>query len=211
MVEESFLLVSLEEKQAKKLAEVISNDSCRRILDYIGKNTKGVTETQIAKDLNIPLSTVHYNMQNLAKANLVKADEYHYSSKGKEVNHYTLTNKLIIIAPTIEKSNKIMNSLKRLIPNLLVILGISALIEIMQRHLVKPLNLMAVKNVADAGGERIIEESIPMLAANTAPEAAISAQVATQPWFYSSIALWFFFGGIFALVIHFLMEVVRKK
>lgn len=212
MPEESFLLVSLEENQAKKLAEVISNDSCRRILDYLGKNTKGVTESQIAKDLNLPLSTVHYNIQNLSKANLVKADEYHYSPKGKEVNHYTLTNKLIIIAPTAEKSNKIMNSLKRFIPALLVVLGISAVIEIMQRYLAHPGALMAAKSAADTAGARIAEESAPLLATAPAPEAMnVATQAATQPWFQSSIALWFLLGGIFVLIIHFLMEIVRKK
>ena len=34
-MKEKFLLVSLKEDKAKQLAQVISNESCRKILDYL--------------------------------------------------------------------------------------------------------------------------------------------------------------------------------
>ena len=102
MTKKSFLLVSLKEDKAKKLAEVISNKTCRKILDYLA-DKKDATESAIAKDLNIPISTVHYNMKALMTARLVKSDEYHYSEKGKEVSHYRLANQYVIIAPEGEK------------------------------------------------------------------------------------------------------------
>ena len=89
MAKENFLLVSLKESEAKKLAQVISNDTSRKILDFLA-GIKDATETDIAKNLDTPLSTVHYNIQALLKAKLVQADEFHYSEKGKEVNHYSL-------------------------------------------------------------------------------------------------------------------------
>jgi len=66
MTEESFMLVSLKESKAKKLAEVIGNDTCRKILDFLASK-KSATETEISKDLNIPISTVHYNLKHLLK------------------------------------------------------------------------------------------------------------------------------------------------
>ncbi|MFH0870587.1 MAG: helix-turn-helix domain-containing protein, partial [archaeon] len=97
MKKDPFLLISLEESESKALAQVISNDTARKILDLLSKE-ESATETDIAKKLKVPLSTVHYNLQALVKANLVVAEEFHYSEKGKEVLHYSLANKLIIIA-----------------------------------------------------------------------------------------------------------------
>ena len=74
------------------------NDTARKILDFLSKESSA-SETDIAKRLKVPLSTIHYNLQALMKANLVEAEEFHYSQKGKEILHYSLANKLIIIAP----------------------------------------------------------------------------------------------------------------
>jgi DNA-binding transcriptional ArsR family regulator len=117
-MKKSFLLVSLKENKAKKLAEVISNKTCRKILDYLAEK-KDATESDMAKDLKIPISTVHYNMKALLTARLVKCDEYHYSSKGKEVNHYRLANQYVIIAPEGEKA-LIREKLKSIIPTALI-------------------------------------------------------------------------------------------
>ena len=64
---EKFVLVSLEENKAKKLAEVISNSTARKILDYLSE-IEEAPESQIAKALKIPLNTAHYNLQNLKKS-----------------------------------------------------------------------------------------------------------------------------------------------
>ncbi len=127
MPEDPFLLVSLEESESKELAKVISNKTSRKILDLLSK--KDATETQIAKDLKLPLSTVHYNLQHLLKANLVKVDEFHYSEKGKEVNHYSLANKLIIIAPKKTSRESFMQKLKGLLPVGIIALATAAVIK----------------------------------------------------------------------------------
>ena len=38
--EETFILLSLEEQQSKELAQVISNETARKILDYLGKKNE---------------------------------------------------------------------------------------------------------------------------------------------------------------------------
>ena len=91
MAKDKFILVSLKEEESKKLAQIISNDTSRKILDFLAE--KEATESEIASKLDIPISTVHYNLQALVKGSLVEADEYHYSKKGKEVLHYKLANK----------------------------------------------------------------------------------------------------------------------
>lgn len=92
----NFLLLSLDDTKIKKVSNAVSNDSSRKILGYL--SNKEATESELADKLQIPISTVHYNIQQLMEAGLVNAKEFHYSKKGKEVIHYKLTNKYIIIA-----------------------------------------------------------------------------------------------------------------
>ena len=110
---ETFVLVSLEENKAKELAQVISSDACRKILDHL--SAKKATESEIAKELNMPISTVHYNLKNLLQSKLVEAKEFHYSEKGKEVLHYSLANKYVIIAPK-GATESFKSKLKSLLP-----------------------------------------------------------------------------------------------
>ena len=77
MPKEPFMLVSLDEDKARRLAQVISNPTCTKILNYLAG--KDATESDIAKELKLPLSTVHYNLQQLSQAKLVTVEEFHYS------------------------------------------------------------------------------------------------------------------------------------
>ena len=113
MNKESFLLVSLEDDKSKKLAQVLSNDSSRKILDLLSKH-EFMTETEISKKLKIPISTVHYNLDILVKSKLINDDHFTYSEKGKKVNHYSLANKYVIIAP--KKSEALFDRLKEFLP-----------------------------------------------------------------------------------------------
>ncbi len=121
--EESFILLSLKEKQSKKLAQVFGSDTCRTILEYMASKDF-VTETDIAHDLQLPLSTVHYNIKALHETRMLTADEFHYSEKGKEVPHYKLANKFIVIAPQAEKS--VMDQLRKFVPISVGIVAVGA-------------------------------------------------------------------------------------
>src|SRR3989338_6250089 len=112
MANKNFLLLSMEDDKIKKISNVISNESCRKIMDCL--SNKEATETELSEKLEIPISTVHYNLQQLIDTGLISADEYHYSQKGKEVNHYRLANKYIIIAP--KKTFGIKEKLKSMLP-----------------------------------------------------------------------------------------------
>ena len=113
MPENSFLLVNLADEKSKKLGELIGNKTARKILELLGK--KEYTATDLAKELNLPLSTIHYNLTNLEQSKLIKADEYHYSKKGKEIKHYALANKLVIIAQE-QPTESIIQKLKKILP-----------------------------------------------------------------------------------------------
>ena len=114
MTKKKMLMVSLEDDDSKDIAQVITNKSCRKILDYLSQNDKA-TEGKIAKDLKLPLSTTNYSIKQLINAELIEGNEYNYSRKGKKVFHYKLANQFIIIAPKKVTKSDIRKQLKEML------------------------------------------------------------------------------------------------
>jgi len=188
MSEESFLLVSLEEDKAKQLAQVLSNDTARKILNFLSKK-EYITESELAKELNMPLSTVHYNIQALLKAGLVNDDHYTYSEKGKQITHYTLANKYVIIAP--KKTRSLFEKLKRYLPVVAIIGAVTLGIRIFNKPILE----------ASAQAESL------QIAADTIDLARSGASASNQEF-----ALWFLTGSIFALILYFVwVEIIINK
>ncbi len=179
MARKKLLLINLEEDQAKQVAQVITNETSRKILDYLADADKESTETELSEHLNIPLSTVHYNLQQLIKSGLVVAEEYHYSKRGKEVNHYKLANQYIIIAPKNVSTKGLKSKLRSLLPIALVSLVGTAFIHIYQNYFrrasgsaMKSVGDTAQYDIAREGGKQVIQE----VADSTAAAATTGAQ-----------------------------------
>jgi DNA-binding transcriptional ArsR family regulator len=192
-MKENFLMVSLEESQAKQLADVLSNATSRKIINHLAEKEEA-TETEIANALNIPLSTVHYNLQKLTEAQLVHSTEFHYSKKGREVDHYKLANKYVIITPKPVKGIK--TALKSILPAALITVVIGGLIHLSQRTSI----FMGQKTAAIMESSQIAEEA-------TRDSAAMAPLIAnaTQP----TIALWFIGGALTALIIYLIIRRLR--
>ncbi len=204
----NFLLISLEEKGAKKIAEAINNDTSRKILDQLAK--KESTESELSKELNIPISTIHYNLKQLVEARLVIVDEFHYSSKGKEVNHYKLANKYIIIAPK-QADNRFMEALQKIIPLGVITAiagGVLTIIGLFSASTSKASSMTL--NAAP----RLMAEESSDIASGAAPMMAKAApQVAeySRPFLQSEMVSWFFIGALSIIIIYFLYEMVRRR
>ncbi len=185
--ESTFLLVSLEEEKAKKLANVISNQACRKILDYL--SGRDATETEIANSLDIPISTVHYNIKLLSEAGLVRSQEFHYSPKGKEVNHYSLANKYIIIAP--KSTEDLSSKLKKILPAFAIAAGVGLAIQLLNRPM-EAAQKQALREAATAAGEQ-------------------AAYSASQPAAGQQIAFWIIAGAALALLVYIAIEFFRER
>ncbi len=214
MAQDPFLLVSLEESESRELAKVISNKTSRKILDLLSK--KDATESEIAKALKIPLSTAHYNLQHLLKANLVKADEYHYSPKGKEVNHYSLANKLIIIAPKKARTESFKDKLKKLFPISVITLAATGVVQAIYYFMSRSTAFVAKTGLRVAkSGADIVAESADgaqlLLAQAPPPNASADAVQVVQQG--TNPALWFLLGAAFVilLLVIWYWFVTRKK
>ncbi len=198
---DAFLLVSLEEDKAKKLASVIGNESCRKIIDYLASKDDA-TETELAERLNIPISTVHYNIQLLQNSGLVISEEFHYSTKGREVMHYKLANRYIVIAPKTTES--IPSKLKRILPVFAIVAAAGVSIQLFN-------TLKGAASVSHGGTFGIMQNAAEKATASAAStktaEAAGQAFQAAQP----NIALWFAAGALFALFVYFIYDILKEK
>ena len=58
--------IKLEDEKSKELATIISNSTSRKILNYLSTKDE-VSESDISKELKLPLSTIHYNLKQLKK------------------------------------------------------------------------------------------------------------------------------------------------
>lgn len=205
MPKKNFILLSMEDDKIKKISNVISNDSCRKILDYL--SSKDATESELAADLGIPISTVHYNLQQLTETGLISVDEYHYSEKGKEVNHYKLANKYIIIAP--KRTFGIKEKLRSILPALLIVSGAALFIQLVNKYIISKSLFVQEYAAISQGVAEILTPAMQKVAEDTAQESAVQAAQQTavsEP----NIALWFFVGALCALGIYVVISLLRK-
>ena len=191
MSKSNFLLVDLNEPKTKKLAETITSDTSRKILNHLVEKEDG--EANIAKQLNIPISTVHYHLQKLQEAGLVKVEEFHYSPKGREVNHYKLANKYIIIAPG--KVSGLKEKLRGILPVAGIVVGISVVLKILQ-----PKTFGVVEKVMQA---EVTQEAV--YESSEAIKTSVSS-LSTQ----LDIAFWFLLGGLASLAMYVLVALIKE-
>ncbi|MBW3022347.1 helix-turn-helix domain-containing protein, partial [Candidatus Woesearchaeota archaeon] len=159
------------------------------------------------KALGLPISTVHYNLEALKKAKLVESEEFHYSSKGKEVSHYKLANKYIIIAP--KSVHGIKGKLRNILPLGIATAAVAYFISLLSK---------GTQFIANKGEtyRMVVEEAASGTAGTAAvPEAVDAAEVAvqavTQQTIWQNPVLWFVVGAAFAIGLYFLIEFMRRK
>ncbi|MFH1276533.1 MAG: helix-turn-helix domain-containing protein [Candidatus Woesearchaeota archaeon] len=204
MSKNNFLLVDLNEAKTKKLAETITSETSRKILNYLADKEHD-TEANIGKELNVPISTVHYHLQKLQEAQLVLVKEFHYSVKGREINHYQLANKYIIIAP--RKISGLREKLRGILPVGLVILGITAVIKFV--------DLFSSKAMSFDGAEKVMAASAPLRQAtmmNVVEEASLVSEPIQVGLRSSSpdIATWFLLGALVTIIVYLLINWIKE-
>ena len=94
---EKYLQINLDDEKSGKLAEVLTNKTCKKILNLISE--KELSQSDIARELKLAANTVDYNINKLLDATLIeKSSNYFWSVKGKKMPTYRLANKKIIIS-----------------------------------------------------------------------------------------------------------------
>ena len=190
MAEEKFILESLEDPKSKELAQVIASNTARNILGLLSK--EDLSETDISNKLNIPLTTAHYNIQQLLRAKLIETKQFKWSDKGKKIHYYKISNKLVIIAP--KSQAKFVENLKSLMPVALIGALTTGVIYLFTKTSPK------IQMIA----EKSIDSSAEMQGSALAQTLPLTSQ-STNP------ALWFFLGLVTAIVLYLIISCWRSR
>jgi DNA-binding transcriptional ArsR family regulator len=175
-------------RNAGKVAAALANEKCQRILDYLGRH-EDATETQLSKALDIPLSTVHYNMKILSDAQLVLNNEYTYSPKGKEVTHYKVNKNPIVI---VQEESSSLELLKAITPAAIIAGGIGIAYSLYQKmHFAAQTaapefsTMMAEDASAKMAGEA--GATAAMRTIEAAPAMVVQSPPDMMPWFVAGV------------------------
>lgn len=197
MPKDKFLLVNLQDTKSKKIAQILSNKSSRKILDYLTEHEP--TASEISKELHLPMPTVHYNLEQLMDAGLVVVEHFHYSKKGKEVKHYKLANKYIIISQ--KPVYGIKQRLRSVLPAGLTALGAGSLLWLYNKIFVG--QSFALDYVPES--KTMIAERSAMALESQNMQNLAGGAVANEP----NTILWFIAGIMFAFAVLISIELIN--
>ncbi len=124
--DEKLIILPLGE-ESKKLTQVISNDTARKIIELLADAP--LSASDIAERLQTPLTTIVYNLENLESVGLIKVEKIKYSEKGREVKIYAPGRKLIVLVPEKTDRKSITDILRKYVGVVLAAVFASSLIE----------------------------------------------------------------------------------
>jgi DNA-binding transcriptional ArsR family regulator len=90
------MLLSPEDEQTRLIGKAIASETAGKILSSM--SGREVTAMVLAEELQIPVSTVMYHLENLASAGLIEVSKTRYSVKGREMKVYRLIDQVLIVS-----------------------------------------------------------------------------------------------------------------
>jgi len=202
--DEKLLILPLND--SKRVSQVLSNDTARRILEVLAEAPLSASE--VAARLGLPLTTVQYNINKLLDAGLVRVERTKYSEKMREVKIYAPARKLVVIVPEQARADRrsVIEALKRYL-GMLTAAGVAALL----------LDAIVTTRL-EQGLKRTVEEGwLPVPAPTATPMhlgeglPTFSDIIARLSPVSEHVGFWFFFGCVFVTVLFALWEAARSK
>ncbi len=193
---EKYLLFSLEDEKAKKLGEVISNPTCKKIVNLLAE--REMSETEISGELGIPINTVDYNIKKLVEAGIVDKATRWWSVKGKRIETYKVANKLIVISP---KKSNVYSKLKGIVP-VVAISGILTLF-VSWYYKVQSQSYKVVESVSQEAADLVTKV---MPASSSGASEAVNFISRTSEIVSSSAWEWFLIGSIVAIIVFMILN-----
>jgi len=191
MANKRYIMMDLDDEKIAKLSHVISNKTAKKIIDLLAE--ENLSESDIAKRLNIPVNTVEYNLKKLYIVGLVeKAKQFFWSPKGKKIPIYKLSRKEIIIS-----TKKRMPSV---IPSLIAVALAAVGIRIYTLFKASQIPTTDLQLKTEEIGAASIEAVGPGI------QVIQNASLASP-----EIALWFLLGGLVAILIFLLWNYHKFK
>jgi len=187
----NLIMVDLEDNRTDKIADVISNKTAKKILGLLAENE--LSESELAKGLNIPLNTIGYNIKKLEEVELIeKIQGFLWSVKGKRIHKYKVSNKKIVISPR--------RMIKGIIPAVLISGAVAFGIKILSD--LKLRSLQEMNRVNEKASDFAMEVGVGASSAGAAKSVGVSRRVVEIAQNLQDIWLWFLAGALFALLIY---------
>ena len=159
---------------------------------------------KIAEKLNIPLTTVQYNLERLNNAGLVKVERTKYSEKMKPVKIYAPQRKFVVIVPEKMDRRDVIATLKRYLTVILFAVAGSGVIEFFTAKMKGPIG-----EVTRSIPEKGIPAPIPAPPMGPSPEKALDAAFGFD--IFAHPGLWFLFGSLFVILAVFVIDYLSRK
>jgi DNA-binding transcriptional ArsR family regulator len=205
--DEKLLILPLNDKNSKKISQIISNDTARDILEAIA--SESLSASELAEKLDIPLTTVQYNLDKLNDAGLVKIERTKYSEKMKTVKIYAPQRKFVVIVPEKTSRGDVIATLKRYLTVIFFAVVGSGVIEFLAIKMKGPIGEVTRSIYEEGGG---VSAPIP------APEIVPSPMPASKGIdlgfgfdIFAHPGLWFLFGCLFVILAIFIIEHLGHK
>jgi DNA-binding transcriptional ArsR family regulator len=196
MTENNYIMLNLEDEKSSKIAEIMSNKSCKKILSLLAE--KELSESDIARQLNLPLNTTEYNLKKLIESSLVeKAKNHFWSIKGKKIPVYKLSNKYIVIAPKSTKNT----SLKTFLPVVLI----TGIVAFMIRFFSTSSTQVQKYFDTAASGSSEIAPRVGSIVNSVSTISPWDKFVAMPIW------AWFLIGALFAIILIFILTKLNRR
>lgn len=202
MSNEKFILIDMNDERSKKIAEVLGNKTCKKIIDYLS-DVKEASEKDISDKLSIPINTVEYNLNKLIESGLVeKTKNFFWSVKGRKIDMYRLSNKKILISPR--------TFVKGVVPALVaVVLGAFGIKVIGDRLNYNQINQASDVSIVSSG---VSEKAVGAVQNFASPVQQAQNICSNANSFISGEAwAWFLLGGLFVILIFLLLENFKKE
>ena len=129
--DEKVVIIPLGE-ESKKITQTLANDSARQILEALADEPMSASD--LAGALEIPLTTVKYNLDSLIESGLITVKKTKWSVKGRKVKVYAPIRKLIVLVPDKTDKKSVVNILKRYLGVVLGAMCLSVMIEWWHQH-----------------------------------------------------------------------------
>jgi len=213
--ENSVVIVPVND-DSKKLRQILSNETSMKILELLKKESLSASE--VADKLELPLTTVKYNIDQLVEYELAYVQRIKYSEKGRQVKIYEAQEKVIIFAP--EKVNRV--SLAAMLQKYAFAFAIAAFAGLGLNYLYQPKStdngarlMLDSQAYAGGAGDQIVP-AIPedFIVAGSEPSLFHTIIISINDWFFDLLthhSFWFIAGALFVCVVIWTIEYVSVK
>ena len=184
---EKYISVNMNDEKITQIAEILSNKTCKKILDYLAE--KEASEGDISRDLNIPINTIEYNLNKLIDAGLVQASKnFFWSVKGKKIKTYKPANKKIIISTK--------RSFKGMLASIFAGGFILGAVKVL-------INYNSVRSLSNA---QIMNDAVEKLVYSPVPTSGIATRSFESLSYFNDVFIWIIAGLILGALSFFIFK-----